>query len=57
MPLPENEEDQKHKARARRQLLPANLPRTEIRHEPESTVCGCGCQMKRIGEDVAERLD
>jgi transposase len=57
MPLPENEEDKKHKARAKRQLLPANLPRTDIRHEPESTVCGCGCQMKRIGEDVAERLD
>ena len=57
MPLPENEEDKKHKARARRQLLPANLPRTDIRHEPQSTVCSCGCQMKRIGEDVAERLD
>ncbi len=57
MPLPETEEDKKHKARAKRQLLPASLPRTDIRHEPESTVCGCGCQMKRIGEDVAERLD
>ena len=34
MPLPENEEDKKHKARAKRQLLPANLPRTDIRHEP-----------------------
>jgi hypothetical protein len=31
--------------------------RTEIHHEPESTTCTCGCQMKRIGEDVAEKLD
>jgi transposase len=41
----------------KRQPLPADLARREIRHEPESTVCSCGCQMKRIGEDVAERLD
>jgi transposase len=41
-------------------VLPANLPRREVRHEPESTVCttpGCGCQMTRIGQDVAEKLD
>lgn len=24
---------------------------------PESTMCACGCQMQRIGEDVAEKLD
>lgn len=42
---------------AKRQPLPADLPRREIRHEPESTTCSCGCQMKRIGEDVAEKLD
>jgi transposase len=41
----------------KRQPLPADLPRREIRHEPENTVCSCGCQMKRIGEDVAEKLD
>jgi transposase len=41
----------------KRQPLPADLPRREIRHEPESTVCSCGCQMNRIGEDVAEKLD
>ena len=45
------------KQQPERQPLPANLPRREIRHEPESTTCGCGCQMKRIGEDVAEKLD
>lgn len=41
----------------KRQPLPAHLPRREIRHEPETTTCGCGCLMKRIGEDVAEKLD
>jgi len=41
----------------KRQPLPAHLPRREIRHEPESTTCGCGQAMKRIGEDVAEKLD
>lgn len=45
------------KAQPKRQPLPASLPRREIRHEPDSTVCGCGCQLKRIGEDVAEKLD
>jgi hypothetical protein len=40
----------------KRQPLPANLPRREVRHEPENTTCACGCQMKRIGEDVAEKL-
>jgi transposase len=41
----------------RREVLPAHLPRVEVRHEPESTTCGCGCELKRIGEDVAEKLD
>ena len=45
------------KQQPKRQALPAHLPRREIRHEPDSTVCGCGCAMKRIGEDVAEKLD
>ena len=44
----------------KRQALPAELPRRDIRHELENTLCatpGCGCQMKRIGEDVSEKLD
>lgn len=41
----------------KRQALPPELPRIEIRHEPESTTCPCGCQLERIGEDVAEKLD
>jgi hypothetical protein len=41
----------------KRQSLPAQLPRQEFRHEPDSNVCGCGQALKRIGEDVAEKLD
>ncbi len=41
----------------KREKLPEHLPRREILHEPGSTTCRCGCQMKRIGEDVAEKLD
>ena len=45
------------KRRPKRQALPANLPRTEIRHDPDATTCGCGCQMVHIGDDVSEKLD
>ena len=45
------------KQQPKRQPLPAHLPRREIRHEPQDTTCGCGQTMKRIGEDVAEKLD
>jgi len=45
------------KRQPKRQPLPAYLPRREVRHEPEHTTCGCGQAMKRIGEDVAEKLD
>ena len=48
------------KQQPKRTPLPAHLPRREIHHEPTSTTCstpGCGCQMRRIGEDVAEKLD
>jgi len=40
-----------------RQTLPAELPRVEVRHEPSNTTCDCGQGMKRISEDVSERLD
>ncbi len=45
------------KDQPKRTPLPAHLPRIEVRHEPERTVCSCGCAMKRIGEDVSEKLD
>jgi transposase len=41
----------------KRAALPPELPRVELHHEPDSTTCSCGCQLKRIGEDVSEKLD
>lgn len=41
----------------KRAALPAELSRVELHHEPDSTTCGCGCQIKRISEDFSERLD
>ena len=41
----------------KRAALPAGLARVDIHHEPDSTTCKCGCQLKRIGEDVSEKLD
>ena len=43
--------------KARRQPLPPQLPRVDIRHDPESTQCDCGCELERIGADVSEKLD
>ena len=40
----------------KRQSLPAQLSRQEFQHEPEVTEC-CNAPMRRIGEDVAEKLD
>src|SRR5574343_1186523 len=40
----------------KRQSLPAQLPRQNFAHEPEVTEC-CNAPMRRIGEDVAEKLD
>lgn len=28
-----------------------------MQHEPDCTVWGCGCQMKRISQEVSEKLD
>jgi transposase len=48
---------EREKRQPKRAPLPASLPRTDIHHEPESTTCRCGCQLQRIGEDIAEKLD
>src|SRR5699024_5965353 len=40
-----------------RQRLPEALPRIDIHHEPHDITCSCGCQRKRIGEDITEKLD
>lgn len=47
----------KPKKPPKRSPLPPELPRTVIGHEPDSTICRCGCQLTRIGEDVSEKLD
>jgi transposase len=49
--------DSEPKQKPKRTALPAHLPRRDVHHEPEDTNCGCGCAMKRIGEDVSEKLD
>lgn len=33
----------REKQQPKRQVLPVHLPRREIRHEPQSTTCTCGC--------------
>lgn len=42
-----------------RKPLPASLPRVEIVHDIDESekTCACGCQLKRIGEEVCEKLD
>ena len=47
----------KPKEQPRRVTLPANLPRREVRHEPDDLQCSCGCTLERIGEDISEKLD
>lgn len=48
----------KRKKRGRR-ALPEELPRVEIIHdiEEKEKICGCGCAMSRIGEEVSEQLE
>jgi hypothetical protein len=45
------------KRQPKRTPLPPELPRTVIQHEPDNTTCACGCTLKRIGEDISEKLD
>lgn len=45
------------KQQPKRVALPPDLPCTLIHHEPDNTECKCGCQLKRVGEDISEKLD
>jgi transposase len=54
---PAGNRDKEPRQQPRRAALPESLPRVQVHHEPDSTTCGCGCQLKRIGEDVSEKLD
>lgn len=47
----------KQKCQPKRTPLPPELPRAVIEHEPDNTTCACGCALKRIGEDISEKLD
>lgn len=42
-----------------RQPLPPELPRVDVVHDiaEEEKICGCGCELSRIGEEVSEQLD
>jgi transposase len=51
---PKTDDDKKTPKRA---ALPERLPRREVRHELENTTCSCGCALKRVGEDISEKLD
>ena len=53
--LPAKPEDEKKTPK--RAPLPERLPRRDVHHEPQDTTCGCGQAMKRIGEDISEKLD
>ena len=41
----------------KRRPLPDHLQTIRIEHEPASTQCSCGCQLRRIGEDISEKLN
>jgi len=67
MPEPaeiEGEEEEVHvpaheRKKRGRKPLPEELPRVEKIHDIDEAdkVCGCGCQLSRIGEEVSEQLD
>lgn len=42
-----------------RKPLPESLPRVDVVHDitEDEKQCACGCDLKRIGEDVSEKLD
>jgi len=40
----------------KRRPLPDHLQTLRIEHEPASTQCSCGCALRRIGEDISEKL-
>ena len=55
-----DKKDEDEKQIPKRAQLPAHLPRRDVPHEPTDTSCptpNCGQAMRRIGEDVSEKLD
>ncbi|WP_343794986.1 IS66 family transposase, partial [Sphingomonas trueperi] len=41
----------------KRAPLPKDLLRIEIHHDPDNELCARGCQLRRIGEEISEKLD
>ena len=58
-PAEELEVASHHRKKGGRRPLPENLPRIEQVHDipEEQKICGCGCQLTRIGQEVTEELD
>jgi transposase len=62
--IDETEEEETHipahsRKKRGRKSLPDNLPRIECVHDIDDAdkICGCGCELSRIGEEVSEQLD
>ena len=55
-PLPSVTHQSKKPKRAKYTVIPDNLEVKTRVHEPLTTVCDCGCQMMRIGEDKQDKL-
>lgn len=49
----------KKKVRGKREKLPESLPREEVILDipEEEKICGCGARLKKIGEEVSEKLE
>jgi hypothetical protein len=54
---PEDNAAKESRQKPERAALSLELHRVELHHQPDSTTCNCDCQLKRIGEDVREKLD
>jgi len=54
---PSNENSASGKRPPKRAPLPPQLPRTDIRHDPEERQCPCGCQLKLVRDEISEKLD
>lgn len=55
-PPPSVTHQSKKPKRAKYTVIPDNLEVKTLVHEPLTTVCDCGCQMMRIGEDKQDKL-
>ena len=65
-PAPEDHQEQQkvsvpahQRSKGGRKPLPADLPRVEkiLDIDEADKICGCGCELSRIGEEVSEKLD